>query len=146
MPLAGYQPEQRVIPINASNSFTVRGLGLNDIAVLVREHFPDLHTLFDLFNTVGDLEPERLRPLIISVVSQAPGFAANVIALAAGEGDASDAERLPIPVQIQALMDIGQLTFTDVGGIKKAMEVVAALLKKNPEIGETMQTLSQKTR
>jgi hypothetical protein len=146
MPLAGYQPEQRVVPIDASNSFRVRGLGLNDIAVLIREHFPDLHTLFDLFGTVGDIEPEKLQPLIISMVSQAPGFAANVIALAAGEGDASDAERLPIPVQIQALVDIGQLTFSDVGGIKKAVETVAALLTKTPEIKQAMQTMSPKTR
>lgn len=130
MPLAGYQPEYRVIQIGTTNSFQVRGLGLNDVAVLVREHFPDLESLFELFGNLEQMDAQKMQPLVLSVVSNAPGFAANVIALAAGEGSAEDAERLPFPIQVQALLDIGELTFNDVGGIKKAMELIAALLKK----------------
>lgn len=130
MPLAGYQPEHRVIQIGTTNSFQVRGLGLNDVAVLVREHFPDLESLFELFGNLEQMDAQKMQPLVLSVVSNAPGFAANVIALAAGEGSAEDAERLPFPIQVQALLDIGELTFNDVGGIKKAMELIAALLKK----------------
>lgn len=130
MPLAGYQPEYRIIQIGTTNSFQVRGLGLNDVAVLVREHFPDLEALSDLFGNLDEMDAQKMQPLVLSLVSNAPGFAANVIALAAGEGDASDAEKLPFPIQVQALLDIGELTFNDVGGIKKAMELIAALLKK----------------
>lgn len=130
MPLAGYQPEYRVIQIGTTNSFQVRGLGLNDVAVLVREHFPDLEALSDLFGNLDEMDAQKMQPLVLSLVSNAPGFVANVIALAAGEGSAEDAERLPFPIQVQALLDIGELTFNDVGGIKKAMELIAALLKK----------------
>ena len=130
MPLAGYQPVTREVALGAGNSFSVRGLSLNDLAVLVREHFPDLDAIVDLVGNFDKITADQFGPLALSVVSQAPGFAANVIALAAGEGDASDAERLPGPVQVKALLDIGELTFNEVGGIKKAWEMIAALLRK----------------
>jgi hypothetical protein len=128
MPLAGYQPEQREISL-ANDSFHVRGLSLNDVAVLMREHFPDLEAVFDLFQGAEKMQPEQWEGLALSVISNAPGFAANVIALAAGEGSAEDAARLPAPVQLKALTQVGELTFTEVGGVGKAWEIVAGLLK-----------------
>jgi hypothetical protein len=130
MPLAGYQPEHRNVLLGGGNSFAVRGLSLNDVAVLIRTHFPDVEALFDLFDGVEDMQAEQMQALALSLLSNAPGFVANVIALAAGEGDASDAERLPAPVQVQALFDIGELTFTEVGGVKKSLETIASLLLK----------------
>lgn len=130
MPLAGFQPETRKVSTGGGNSFDVKGLSLNEIAVLIREHFPDLDAIVDLFQGVNLKDDDQLRPLLLSVVSQAPGFAANVIALAAGEGSASDAEKLPGPVQVKALLDIGELTFADVGGVGKAWEMIAGLLSK----------------
>lgn len=129
MPLAGFQPEQREIALGGGNSFHVRGLSLNDVAVLIREHFPDLDAIVDLFTGIDKLTQDQFQPLAVSVVSQAPGFVANVIALAAGEGDATDAAKLPGPIQIKALMTIGDLTFTEVGGVKKSVEMIAALLQ-----------------
>lgn len=130
MPLAGYQPARRAIEIG-TDSFHVKGLGLSDISILVREHFPDLDAVFDLFQAgSADLNIEQMQKLAMVVVSQAPGLAANIIALAAGEGDASDAEKLPAPVQVKALIEIGDLTFQDVGGPKKGLELIVALLNK----------------
>lgn len=130
MPLAGYQPATREVQLGAGNSFHVKGLSLNDLAVLIREHFPDLDAVVDLVGNFNTITSDQFEPLVLSVVSQAPGFAANVIALAAGEGDASDAEKLPGPIQVKALLDIGELTFNEVGGVKKAWEMIAALLGK----------------
>lgn len=129
MPLAGYQPERRQIVLSGDNSFFVRGLSLTDLSVLIREHMPDMHAVFELFQSLDTLKPDELTPVVMSITSQAPGLAANVIALAAGEGDASDAARLPAPVQVQAILEIAHLTFTEVGGVGKAMEMIAALLK-----------------
>ncbi len=130
MPLAGFQPETRVIQLAGDNSFHVKGLSLNDIAVLLREHFPDLDVLVEMFQDFENVTRDQLNPLILALISQAPGFVSNVIALAAGEGDSSDAEKLPGPVQVKALLAIGELTFTEVGGVGKAMEMVAGLLTK----------------
>jgi hypothetical protein len=129
MSLAGYTPETRTVPLGGDRSFAVQGLSLNHVSVLVREHFPDLDAIVELFQNFDKLTPDQFQPLALSLISQAPGFVANVIALAAGEGDASDAEKLPAPVQLLALQAIGELTFTEVGGVGKAWEIVATLLK-----------------
>ncbi len=130
MPLAGYKPATREVPLAGGNSFHVRGLSLNDISVLVREHFPDLDALAGLFDGFDTLTVDQFEPLALSLVSQAPGFVANAIAVAAGEGTAADAEQLPGPTQVKALLEIGDLTFIDVGGPKKAWEMIAGLLTR----------------
>lgn len=133
MSLAGYQPERRTIAAGGGQSFTVTGLSLNHVSVLIREHFPDLDAIFDLFQHVDQMTKEDFAPLALSVVSQAPGFAANVIALAAGEGTGEDAQRLPAPVQVKALSEIAEMTFAEVGGVGKALEMVTGLLR-NPSV------------
>ena len=145
MPLAGYQPETRDVALGAGNHFKVRGLSLTDIAVLVREHFPDLDAIVDLFNGVEEMTTDQFQPLALSVISQAPGFVANVIALAAGEGDATDAAKLPGPVQVKALLEIGTLTFADVGGPKKAVEMIASLLGKTEVMKKVTKLRAKKT-
>lgn len=129
MSLKGYQPETRVIQLAGDNSFAVRGLSLVDVSVLVRQHFPDLDAIADLFfNGIDKLTPAQIQSLALVLVSQMPGLAANLIAMAAGEGDASDAEKLPLPTQVKALLEIGDLTFNEVGGVKKGVEMIATLL------------------
>jgi hypothetical protein len=139
MPLAGYQPETRIVKAGKT-AFEVRGLALNDVAVLIREHFPDLDAIVDLVSDFGSITTADMQPLVAAMVSQTPGLAANIIALAAGEGDAADAEKLPGPVQMKALLDIGELTFTDVGGVGKAWETVAALLRSKEAMAKLSQT------
>lgn len=112
-----------------------------DIATLVHTHMPDLDAVFDLFSGIEVQSAEQLQPLLTVIVSQAPGLAANVIALAAGEGDATDAAKLPAPLQVKVLMEIGTLTFAEVGGVGKAWETVAGLLKtmkSNPKLRESV--------
>jgi len=138
MPLSDFTPEKRSIQMKGG-SFDVGGLSLQDVAILVREHLDDLQALFELFEKGGTTE--QFKALIPTVVTQAPGFVANVIALAAGEPEGADnAMRLPAPVQIEAVTHVVDLTFGDVGGIKKAMEQVTALLGQN-----RLKTLSKTT-
>lgn len=145
MPLAGYKAQTRTIALAGDNSFVVKGLSLNHIAILIREHFDDLEALMTIFTSGGqDIENLDMRAVALSLISNAPGFVANVIALSAGEGDASDAEQLPGPVQLKALLDIGELTFSEVGGVKKSMEVIAGLLK-NTNLKAQIPSLKTKT-
>jgi hypothetical protein len=144
MPLAGYQPETREIQIGRGQSVEIRGLSLNHLAVLIREHFPDLDGIVEMFQGGANFEKASIEAVVLAIVSQAPGLAANLIALAAGEGDASDAEKLPGPVQVKILSAIGELTFTEVGGVGKAMEMLAALLKRT-EVTEVLARVRQTT-
>lgn len=132
MGLAGYQPEVREFPLQGGrHTFSVRGLSLSDLAVLIRTHLPDLEGLFEVFQKGGGLDDVDVLSLATSLAAEAPGFTANVIALAAGEVDATNsAAALPFPVQVEALVAIGDLTFKEVGGVKKSLEMVTTLLMK----------------
>lgn len=139
MGLADYQPETRVIPFKGG-SFEVRGITLNDFTSLVRTHMPDLEAIFDLgSNVIGgkvELDDNDLTQLILALVEQAPGLVANLICLAAGETDdkaVENAAHLPFPIQAKALFEIADVTFSEVGGIKNAVESVAGLMKNNQE-------------
>lgn len=130
MPLAGYQAPSRAIPLGEGNGdLAVSGINFTQLAVLLREHFPDLDALTEIFTQFDSLEESNFQQIVLSLISQAPGFVANVIALAAGEGTAKDAEKLPVPTQIKALADIAELTFMEVGGVGKGLEMIAGLLK-----------------
>lgn len=145
MPLVGYQQERRQIALADSNSFTVRGLSLSDLSVLIREYYDDLSVLVDLFSNEQGRAP-NWSAMVLPLVSQAPGLTASIIALASDEG----VEAIPFvlklsaPVQIQALTDIGDLTFTEVGGVGKAVELVAGLLKKT-KMDQMVKEIGQKT-
>lgn len=130
MSLASYTPETRDLKAGDKVICQVTGLSLSHIEILIRTHLEDIEALFDLFMTGGgNFENDDLKKLGVSLATNAPGFVANVIALASGEKDAqAGAARLPMPVQLQAMSDIMELTFTEVGGIKKFMETVASLL------------------
>lgn len=131
MSLAEYQPESVEVKTGKNSKLTVYGLSLVDVSVLMREHFPDLSVLGDLMESSESIQLDELKPLVISLISNAPGLAANIIALGAKEPDQSDKVfEMPGPVQISLLMAILQLTFEEVGSVKKAWEGVAALLKQ----------------
>lgn len=139
MALSNYTPESREIVLKGG-SFTIRGLGLEDVSVLVREHLPDIEALFTLLQNANAVQHADMLPIAHALVSQAPGFAANVIALACGEPDAVEhAKKIPAPVQIDLIMQIGDMTFSEVGGVKKSLELIVALLQKNkPMLTEMM--------
>lgn len=131
MGLSNYKPESHQVVLQGG-SFSVEGLSLEDVSVLVREHLPDLEGLFDIFQKANVSASTDLVPVVQSLVSQAPGFAANLIAIASREPDAAaNAAKIPFPKQVEIILVIGDLTFKETGGIKKSWELVAALLQRN---------------
>lgn len=131
MGLSNYKPESHQVVLQGG-SFSVEGLSLEDVSVLVREHLPDLEGLFDIFQKANVSASTDLVPVVQSLVSQAPGFAANLIAIASREPDAAaNAAKIPFPKQVEIILAIGDLTFKETGGIKKSWELVAALLQRN---------------
>lgn len=149
MSLASYTPESRGVEIGGVVKFHVTGLSLSHVEILIRTHLDDIEALFDLFmNEGGNFESDDLKRLGISLATNAPGFVANVIALAAGEQDATEnAARLPLGTQLSTVSDVMELTFMEVGGIKKFMETVAGLLKSirgkvPPKLKKAMETTS----
>lgn len=139
MSLSNYAPEQRKVALGDS-FIQLGGLSLEHVAILMREHLSDLDQLWSIFSSAREKSPDDFAKIAMAVVSQAPGFAANLIALAAGEpGAAANAMSIPAPKQIEIIVTIGELTFTEVGGVKKGMETIASLLVAlKPEVAKKL--------
>ena len=151
MALLDYVPESRPVVVNGKPLFVVEGLSLDTLAVLVKTYLPDFDAIFDIVTNGQNSDEswmDHLQRISQAVVMQAPGLAANIIAVSSKEELSEElvriARRLPFPIQVNALMEIGQLTFDEVGGVKKAMESMTALLMrlrtkmiKQPPVSET---------
>jgi hypothetical protein len=139
MGLANYVPPSHEFVLRGG-SIRVEGLSLEHVSLLIQHHLPDIEALIDLFVNANQIAEGDFRKVAAAVVAQAPGFAANAIALAANEPDqAKQAARIPLPVQIEILTKIGDLTFAEVGGLGKAMETIVPLLANNKAMLTKMQ-------
>lgn len=145
MSLASYTPERVALQIQEENTLLLRGVSLSDLSVLIREHMPDLDLIADTVMAAESWQDINIGDIAQMIVSQMPGLAANLIALSAEEPAQADVvQLLPFPTQIDAVLKIAELTFKDVGGIKKSMGVIAGLLKQTKTI-EKIKSLKQKT-
>lgn len=132
MALSDYQPERKAIQFKGG-SFQVKGLSLDDVAVLMKHHLDDLDNLLELYarDVSNEFVVSATAQYAVSLIREAPALVANVIALAAEEPDRVDnARRLPIPVQVEALKAIGALTFEESGGAKKFFESLRDLVMR----------------
>lgn len=140
MALSNYQIPRTTVDIDASNSFVVRGLNLEDISFLVQVHKNDVDSVVSMFQgKLGkDASPEGVAKavqkngdaMIVELIQRFPLLIANVIAVASDEPDQWDnASKLPVPVQIEAILAVAKLTFNDVDGFKKFVGNVSAVLQ-----------------
>lgn len=135
MALADYIPESRPVLFKGKTLTTVEGLSFDGLAELVKTHMPDFEQMFELVErgeTPNETFSDHLKRVARNIVLQAPELAAQIIAVASTEKTddrlVAAARRLPFDAQIQALMVIGELTFEEEGGIKKALESTMSLL------------------
>lgn len=123
----------------------VRGLSVEQVVALVREDRDTLTSAFEAFTARDDIAaaakamaegepaPEIDEDIAVGDVASglletAPRLVAKIIAWAAGEHDAVEqAARLPFPLQLDILIEVGRLTF-ETTSPKKFMETVITLL------------------
>lgn len=125
MSLANYKPATESIAIGEGHVLTVRGLSLDDLGALMKDHLEDLDKLVRLVK-----EPAMTNEMLadgtataIRLVSEAPVFVAQAIAIAANEPDLVGVARtMTAPLQIEIMKAIYHLTFKDAGGLKKFVE------------------------
>jgi hypothetical protein len=82
MALADFTPERVEIKHNGSVVCSVRGLGTDDISVLVRAHLDTMNKLFEIARSADDFGSVNF---FAQMVTSAPQIAMDVIALAADE-------------------------------------------------------------
>lgn len=131
MGLADYQPLREEITFVRGGGISVRGFSLEDVALLMNTHFPDINKLFDMYQQQVEqaVVMDAMVQFAATLVREAPMLVANMIALAADEPGAVDKARmLPIAAQIECLKKIAKLTFEEAGGVKNFFESLKMLL------------------
>lgn len=119
---------EALVALPGGDSFAVRGLCFDDLAYLVRRHGAKLKKLFEDFTERGEVTVEGIAMFALPLLEQAPEIAAELIACASGDkNDVGIAAKLPLPVQLDALEKLADLTFAAEGGPKKVLETVVRM-------------------
>jgi hypothetical protein len=140
MSLADFKPETKTIK-GRNYEFTVRALSFTDLSALIRLHYTDLEALFTIYEqeaVTGGMSTISMGRYATGLIKDAPGLVSHIIARAADEPEMVDtAGRLPLLAQVDSLQAIGKLTFEEVGGAKKLMERMMALVKDLKPAGQS---------
>lgn len=131
--LLSYEPERRPVAINGKTLCEVRGLGVEDLGLLLNRHKDDViaaaaayqlqrHTIF---STRG------LEQMVLTLITKFPPLAAEIIVVASDQPPAAteNARKLPFATQARALSDIMALTFEDAGGLKNLLATLGKLVE-----------------
>jgi hypothetical protein len=103
---------------------------LPDIVAVFESDRAALSALFaEVAIDKGDIILGDMGAFASKLTTVAPGVVASLIAAGADEPDVSIAASLPFPVQVEALEQIGKLTFATEGAAKKVMETVIRMVK-----------------
>lgn len=134
-----FQIAKEQVEIPGGDPFTVRGLSLADLSLIVGKHGDILGQLFnEAAENGGSVQAATIASLAGELVRRAPEVVGLAVALAADVvspdqevellAASVSASRLPIHVQLDAMQKVGTLTFGTEGGIKKAWETIISLL------------------
>lgn len=132
MSLSSYAPPRENVPAGPV-TLSVRGLNINDVALLMAAHANGLIAGYRAFEqmTEGSLDTNQaVNKIVLETVIRAPDLAADIIRLACDEPDAGpQARALPFPVQVTALAAIMRLTFEAGGGLGNFLAALDAIAR-----------------
>lgn len=129
---------KREVPVDGEQKFTVSGVSADQVFGLYSRHREDLSTLFDNLAGRNRVEGAEVINSIEGIITQFPLVVAEGIALASGSRpdeehwaeDVTVARSLPLPVQVDALMKIGELTFSPDMPPKKFFALLVGLIQQ----------------
>lgn len=142
MALSDFQVARKPVLFRGEPLIAVRGLALNDISYLIRDHLDQLNKLFDLYDKPETRETALAESakFALHIVKEAPELVAQMIVLASDEPQENIeiARKLPLPVQVEAVRAIIELTFEEAGGAKKFLDSVMSLVSGVMPMGSTL--------
>lgn len=124
------------VQVSDTVSFTVRGLSLADISVLLNSNGKELGMIFnkvrdELQGRADGITANDVQYFAKMLFDKAPDLVAKAIALAADDpGESEKIKRLRFTVQIIAIQEVLRLTFTTEAELKKLVEIVIQWLGK----------------
>lgn len=138
---------RKEVPLADGQSFTVSGVSANQVFTLYQRHREDLTSVFDRFAGRSPSEPNEVLNSLEGIISQFPVLVGEVIALSSGyhPDDATFTDEatktkwqaafeasvmLPLPVQVDALYKIADLTFSPDMPAKKFFSLLVGMIQQ----------------
>jgi len=126
MSLASYVPQTKILIVDET-TISFRGLSAQDIGALLEHNIDEITLIFDSFKAQSEISEYELAHALVKL----PKMACAIIAMTcADEGSLTDFSRaaalLPLDIQVDALILIGGLTFSN--GLGKFIENINHLL------------------
>jgi hypothetical protein len=135
MAFADYKPRRVKITFDGGSA-SVRAISLMDVATIIDSHQWAVEQCAARIRAGlevnGQVTEAMLAELTMDLIRESPTLAGNIIALAADESDPASmraAATLPVTVQLEALLAIGELTFKDLAAVKKLVAGVKMLIR-----------------
>jgi hypothetical protein len=128
---------KREVPVG-DEKFTVTGVSADQVFGLYHRHRAELGTLFDNLAGRGTVEAGAVLNSVEGIVTQFPVVVAETIAMASGvkadspnwDEEIEIARSLPLPVQVDALIKIGELTFSADMPPKKFFALLVGMIQQ----------------
>ena len=109
---------------------TLHGLSFNDITSVLLRRREDVIEAWSEFErrTSDGSDLEAYQPFALHMLKAFPALVAEIIAISADEPEAVEqAAGLPGPVALEAILNIGRLTFEDVGTVQNFLRNLAEM-------------------
>lgn len=122
------------VPVGGSQSFEVRGISLFDLMRAMGDYGPQMMLMFARATTsveTGPITTDTVRARIADLAREFPGVIAAAIALASDEYTANGVEiarKLPLPVQVDAIHKVLNLTFQSESELGNLVESLLAAM------------------
>lgn len=143
MSLRDYVVATKTIPLQGNQKMSIRSLGFDDIQHLLLNKRGLIDKALKLFGEADfnpdNADPSQVRDFGASLLAALPDLVAELIAIAADEPDLGHkAKRLPAPAQLEALMGIYDLTFTEPDSVKNFFDRLVSLMTSIPRPGKAV--------
>lgn len=117
MPLTELVIATRKVPYN-TQVIEVRGLCLDDVTALMADHFEKLNQFVEFIKeTIPKKREQNLKDIASKLIRESPKLVYAALALAADSpGLENKIARLPLTVQLELVVVVGELTFVDEEG------------------------------
>lgn len=129
--LGAFQPRTERVPIDEKQDFYVRGISYNDITRLVQRHGLVMIAVYNQVmqsKAAGKLSADGIGILMSTAIQESPDAVNDLIATAADEpAMAPQVAKLPVMVQMDALVKIVELTFSGEAEVKRLVETVTRM-------------------
>lgn len=137
MAIKDFYVESREI-ICGKTSFKVEGISFDHLVKLFTEARDDMLGAMDLYDGLAESGEVNTMQLAMAAIDKFPNLVAKLIAVAANEPGTEETVRaMPFPVQVDALVAIGELTFTEVEALKKFLGHLALMMEGAKKLTQT---------